>query len=66
MKNPCNECIITSMCENSCGDLVEYLVESLNYGAENRQIVIGFKIAERLRKKEIALFKGDGDWRIIK
>ena len=64
--NPCNECIVTSMCENECSDLVEYLVKSLNYGAENRNMVLGFKVAKRLRKKEIVLCNGDGDWRLIK
>ncbi len=62
--NPCSECIVASMCKKECSGLVEYLVETLNYGEDNRRIVIGFKVAERLRSGEITLY--NGDWKIIK
>ncbi len=62
MINPCKECIVRSMCQNECNDLIVYLQRSLveNYTKGAYKI-----IARYLRKNEAFLTDSDTDWNVI-
>ena len=64
MKKPCEKCIVQPMCKKGCDELYNYLSKTLDYGLLTEMYC--FRVANRLRKKEIVLYNGDKDWRYCK
>ncbi len=56
MSNPCRECIVTSMCEEGCPILIDYLKHKLTYKFIPASLDF---IATRIRQGQIGLVEND-------
>ncbi len=56
MVNPCEQCLVTSMCKEGCTLLIDYLKDSLTYKFLPHSLKF---IATRIRKNKISLINDD-------
>ncbi len=59
IENPCDKCIVATMCEDPCEEMIEYLSTTLvpNHGPADPRLFP--YIAKKLRRKEMTLIKGN-------